>query len=198
MAEPIDAQTVTERVQLWLDGTRDLQAGFEQTLVSGALGAGLRESGELYVERPGRMRLDYLDPERKVAVVRDDKTWFYLEEDEQLLRGRLHETGDLLPRLLAGDGRLDRLFEATLMDGPAAAAEATYRLKLVPRRASQSVEYVILTLLAEDFSIRKAEVLDAAGNEMHYRFVDLKRNRGLRPGLFRFEPPPGTLITGEH
>ena len=35
-----EAAMVLARVQTWLDGTKDLQAGFAQTLVSGALGAG--------------------------------------------------------------------------------------------------------------------------------------------------------------
>jgi outer membrane lipoprotein carrier protein len=197
-AETLDAGELLERVQLWLDGTRDLRGRFEQTLVSGALGSGLRETGEVYIERPGRVRFDYLDPERKVALVREEKTWFYMEEDEQLLRGRIDESGDLLPRLLAGSARLDDLFETALGEVTELEGGMAYRLELVPRGEAESFEQVVLTLSADDFSIREAEVLDAAGNQMLYRFLDLRRNEGLEPGLFWFEPPPGTVITGEH
>jgi len=189
------AAGVLEGVQRWLDGTRDLQGKFEQRVVSGALGSGLAESGNLWIERPGRMRWDYLDPERKVALVRDDKTWFYLEDDEQLIRGRLEPGSDLLPALLTGGTRLDALFDASLAEPGDA---STVRLELVPRGGSEHFVRVVLTVPREDFSIREAEVLDAAGNEIHYRFVDLRRNSGLAPETFVFEPPPGTLVSGQH
>ena len=55
-------------LQRWLDGTKDLQARFEQSLLSSALGAGPSESGRIYLRRPGRMRWEYTDPEAKIAV----------------------------------------------------------------------------------------------------------------------------------
>jgi len=33
---------------------------------------------------------------------------------------------------------------------------------------------------------------------MLYAFSDLRRNHGLPDGMFRFEPPPGTSVLGEH
>ena len=44
------------------------------------------------------------------------------------------------------------------------------------------------------FEIETAEVLDAAGNVIRYRFLGLRRNRGVSPAAFHFEPPPGTEI----
>ncbi len=41
----LDAAAVVDRVQEWLDGTRDIEARFEQTMMSGALGIGVEESG---------------------------------------------------------------------------------------------------------------------------------------------------------
>ena len=128
-----EAAMVLARVQAWLDGTKDLQAGFTQTLVSGALGAGLEESGAMYLERPGRMRWDYLEPERKIALVNDQRTTLYLIEDAQLIRGRLDSESDLLPTLLAGQARVADRFEATLLATPDIGGEGAYRLRLAPR-----------------------------------------------------------------
>jgi len=197
-AEASGAADVLRGLQAWLDGSRDLQGRFEQIVVSGALGSGLEERGELWIERPGRMRWDYREPEAKVALIRDDLTWFYLAEDEQLIRGRLEPGSDLLPLLLAGEARLDQLFEASLNPPDDGADRSGYRLRLVPRESSEQFVHIELTLGREDFSIREVEVLDAAGNEIRYRFLDLRRNEGLQPGLFVFEPPPGTLISGQH
>lgn len=193
--DPARAGEVLGQVQAWLDATHDLQGGFEQRVVSGALGSGMAESGKLWIERPGRMRWDYLAPERKVALVRDELTWFYLEEDEQLIRGRLEPGTDLLPQLLAGSKRLDELFDASLEPSE---TEGSLRLRLVPRSGSDDFERVTLTVGAGDHAIRGAEVLDAAGNEIHYRFIDLRRNAGLPADTFRFEAPPGTFVSGQH
>lgn len=192
--QPLDGHSVLLQFQRWLDGTRDLQARFQQTLLSGALGTGLQESGRMYLLRPGRLRWDYLEPERKVALVRDNRTSLYLKKDAQLWLGHLQDSGGLLPDLLAGQGRLDEMFEATLQTTPAAPPEGAYQLRLVPRKSEESFEELVLTLRAPQFAIEEAQVLDRAGNRMRYRFSGLRRNRGLSPSLFDFNPPPGTEI----
>ena len=192
-APTLDAGALVERIQEWLDGTRDMQARFEQTLTSGALGTGLEESGRMYLGRPGRMRWDYLEPEKKVALIDGDSTRLYLEEDQQLWEGRL-ESGSLLAMLLADAQPLDTLFEAELLETPEPGDKSAYRLQLVPRTDPESFREIVLTLRPPRFAIDEVEVLDAAGNRMHYRFLDLRRNRGISASVFGFEPPPGTEI----
>lgn len=194
----LGAEDLVAGLQDWLDGTRDLQGRFEQRLVSGALGSDQAEAGELVIERPGRMRWDYLDPERKVAIVDGERTWLYLEEDEQLILGRLEEQGELLPRLLAGEGRIAQEFEAEVLEVPRRPGGGAYQVQLVPRGGDEAFERVVLALRPPRFAIEVVEVLDAAGNRVFYRFFDLRRNRGLPDGLFRFVPPEGTTVLGEH
>jgi len=194
----LDAAELVAGLQSWLDGTKDLQGRFEQRLVSGALGSGVEESGELYVEKPGRMRWDYLDPERKIALVDGELTWLYLEEEEQVVLGRLDEQGALLPRLLAGEGRIAEEFEASVLAEPRGNGPGAYQLQLVPRGGDEAFQNVVLVLRPPRFAIEAVEVLDAAGNRVFYRFFDLRRNRGLPEGLFRFVAPEGTLVMGEH
>jgi outer membrane lipoprotein carrier protein len=192
-APEMDAPQLLARLQSWLDETRDLQARFEQTLVSGAFGAGIEESGRIYLQRPGRMRWDYLDPEFKVALVEGDSTALYVAEDEQLWTGRLEEADALLPTLLAGVEPLERVFRATLVTTPKR-QRGGYRLRLSPRNASETFEEVVLTLRSPRFALEEVEVLDVAGNRMRYRFSGILRNQGLAGEVFHFEPPPGTAI----
>jgi outer membrane lipoprotein carrier protein len=185
-----EAEAVVQGFQEWLDGTEDLQGSFEQTMISGALGSGLAESGRMYVERPGRMRWDYLEPERKIALLDGGRTRLYLEEEREIMEGRLEDESELLPKLLAGEGRIAERFTASLLDGP------DYHLRLVPKGEGEPFEEVVLQLSRKEFAIEAAEILDAAGNRMVYRFPDLKRNRGLPKGIFAFEAPPGTSVLG--
>ena len=156
-AGELSAEAVLGRLQLWLDGTRDLEARFEQELASGALGTGLEESGTLFLLRPGKMRWNYLDPERKVALIDGDTTRLYLEEDRQLWEGRLEEDGGLLPMLLADARPLAELFEATLVATPERGGAGAYRLRLVPRTAADAFRQVVLTLDPPRFGIGGAE-----------------------------------------
>lgn len=187
------AATTLETVQAWLDGTRDLQGHFRQVLLSGAMGAGLEESGTFYVERPGRMRWDYTDPERKMALVEGRQTLLYLEEDAQLFRGTLEGQGEFVPRLLAGEGRLSGLF---VVEAEAPAGKGRTELTLLPREGSDWFEQVLLAVRSDNGAVVAAEVLDPAGNRMQYEFSELQRNAGLPVGVFYFEPPPGTEISG--
>jgi outer membrane lipoprotein carrier protein len=192
------SEQLMKGLQDWLDGTRDLQGRFEQTMISGALGSGLVESGRLYLERPGRMRWDYLKPERKIAILDGGKTSLYLAADKEIILGKLEDASDLLPDLLAGEGRIAERFRSSVDAISSDDEEGAYRLRLVPLGEEESFEEVILLLRAPEFAIEAAEVLDAAGNRMTYRFSALRRNRGLAEGIFRFEPPPGTSVLGSH
>jgi outer membrane lipoprotein carrier protein len=202
VATAADAQTetgvVVQGLQDWLDGTEDLEGSFLQALISGALGSGLEESGRLYVKRPGRMRWDYRDPDTKVAIVDGDRTWLYLQDEAQLILGRLGEEGALLPSLIAAERRLADEFDADLIATPEGGGDGAFWLRLRPRLAADSFESVVVTLRPPGFAIESAEVLDSAGNRMLYRFSEMRRNTGVPDDLFRFEPPAGTTILGSH
>jgi len=188
---------VVAGLQAWLDGTSTLDMRFRQSLVSGALGTTAMESGRLYLERPMKVRWDYLDPEKKVAMLLGDRTALYLEDERQWSRGRLTADQGLFPRLLAGRERIDALFAATLVATPALGGGGSYRLRLAPKGDTAAATEVTLTLRPRDFSIEGAELLDETGNRTTYVFSDVKRNRRLPEGLFAFEPPPGTEVIDE-
>jgi outer membrane lipoprotein carrier protein len=189
--------TVIAGLQSWLDGTSTLEMRFRQSLVSGALGTTATESGRMYLERPGKLRWDYLEPEKKTALLLGDRTALYLEDERLLSRGRLSGEQGLFPRILAGRERVDALFAATLLATPSAGGSGSYRLRLVPRGDQGALSEVTLTLRPPAFSIEGAELLDEAGNRTSYTFSSVRRNRGLPDGLFAFEPPPGTEVVDE-
>lgn len=189
------AARTLDRLQTWLDGADRLSGRFEQQLVSDAFGEDIVEYGRLFITRPGMMRWEYEDPERKLALVRGDETMLFLEEDEQLIRGMVDPEESTLTRLLAGTERVDALFEVSAAD---VSGRGLAALRLTPRRLSEAVEEVVLTVRTKDGAIVAAEVLDPAGNRMRYRFPDLARNERFPADTFRFSPPPGTeILDGE-
>lgn len=188
---------VVAGLQSWLDGTSTLEMRFRQSLVSSALGTTASETGRLYLERPGKLRFDYLDPEKKIALLLGDRTSLYLEDERQLTRGRLSGEQGLFPRLLAGRDRLEALFDASLVATPTAGGDGSYRLRLVPKGEQNPLAIVTLILHAKTFSIEGAELMDEAGNRTTYAFQDVRRNKGIPDGLFAFEPPAGTEVVDQ-
>ena len=184
-------------LQAWLDGTTRLEATFRQSLISRALGTKTAESGKLYLERPGRIRWDYLEPEKKTALLVGDGTTLYLEEDQQMIRGHLDPSGALFPRLLAGRDRVTEAFDARLVGTPATGQDNAYRLRLVPRGEAAGLSEVTLVLKPETYAISGAEILDEAGNRTTYVLGSVRRNGKLPDGIFAFEPPPGTEIVDQ-
>jgi outer membrane lipoprotein carrier protein len=196
-ASTADRGQVVSGLQAWLDGTTTLEAKFRQTLLSGALGTTVSETGRLYLERPGKLRWDYFEPDRKIALLLGDRTFLYLEDDRQFVRGRLTADQSLFPRLLAGGERLDAIFSATLVSTPASGGRGAYHLRLTPKTSSGGLAELTLTLRPASFAIDGAEVLDEGGNRMTYVLSAVTRNGPLPDGTFSFEPPPGTEVVDQ-
>jgi len=191
-----DAGRILEGLQDWLDRSDTLSGRFEQSLVSGAFGEGIRESGQVWIHRPGRMRWDYTEPEAKTAILRGSSTLFYEQEARQMMVGTLDEGGGMLASLLAGEERLADLFAARRIDRPDLSEGRGWFLQLVPHQAGEGFEEVTL-FVGRKFQLRAVEVLDASGNRVLYRFSDLMRNVEIPDAIFGFEPPEGTEILGE-
>jgi outer membrane lipoprotein carrier protein len=192
-ATVLDATALVGGLQNWLGATQQMEGRFEQTMTSGALGAGIEEAGRFYLRRPGRMRWDYLEPERKIALIDGNSTRLYLEQDRQLWESEL-EDGSLLSMLLADVEPLESVFESGVLSAPEKGGQGAYRLRLVPRVDVASFREIVVTLRPPEFAIEALEVLDAGGNRMLYRFFDLRRDRPRAVSFFHFEPPPGTEV----
>lgn len=184
------ALDLARRVDQRQVGVRDLTARFEQRYRSGALGRELVERGTLAIRRPGRMRWEYQEPERKTFVADGRRFWFYVPADRQVIvRERDGERG-LTARLLSGEGGLVSQFEVGLEAEPRPGLQ---RLRLVPRQPDPEVERVYLDVDAQA-RIVGLELIDAQGNRSRFRFEDLKENVGLGEGRFTFEVPAGVEV----
>jgi outer membrane lipoprotein carrier protein len=188
-----DGSELLQGLQVWLDNAGSLSGRFEQSMVSGAFGEGLAESGRIWIRRPGKIRWDYTEPEMKVAILNGTKTLFYQAEEQQMIRADLADGGGLLAALLAGEGSLEDHFLAERITRPDLEDGRGWFLRLIPREKVENFEEITI-FLGRRHQLRAVEVLDATGNRILYRFPDLKRNRRVSDAIFEFSPPPGTDI----
>jgi outer membrane lipoprotein carrier protein len=172
----------------------DLTATFVQTYRSGLMQREIRESGIVSMKRPGRMRWEYLKPEKKLFVADGRSFYFYVPADRQVIvRRSAGERG--IPSLLLS-GRSSILGEFTVALEAPPAGSSLQRLRLTPRRPDPEVETVALEVDASD-RVRSIEVLDPQGNRSRFLFDQIRENVGLKEGLFQFRVPKGVeVVTG--
>ena len=189
-ADEAAAASLLRRVEDRHARTADLVARFSQSYRSGMLGREVVERGTVSIKRPGRMRWDYEDPEKK-TFVSDGKTfYFYVPADKQVIVSEQDEQRSLAGRLLSGRGGLTGEFAASI---EAPLEEGVVRLKLVPRREQADVERAFVDIEPSG-RVRSLQLEDAQGNRTRFRFEKVRENTGLKDELFRFEVPPGVEV----
>ncbi len=184
-----DAERLLAAVERHHRALSDLEARFVQEYHSGALGQRMVESGLFRLKRPGKMRWEYHTPEKKLFVSDGREVYFYVPADRQVIVQEQAGLQGLAFRLLSGDVDLSRDFSASLVSEE----QGLRRLRLTPRSADAEVERLVLEVDAA-FRVVGIEILDVQGNLSHFRFEDLRENRGLADRFFRFEIPRGVEV----
>lgn len=186
------AVALARQVQERLQKQTGLTARFIQTYRSAALGREIVERGVVSLKRPGRMRWEYKDPEKKTFVSDGRTLYFYVPADRQVMvRDRDEERG-IATLLLSGRSDILGQFQVSLEKAPFGFS----RLRLLPRRPDPEIEEATIDV-DESFRVRVIEVKDAQGNRSRFQFDDLREDVALPDRLFQFEIPRGVeVITG--
>ena len=187
------AEALARRIDKRHQSLGDLTARFVQTYRSGLMQRQVVESGLLSIKRPGRMRWEYLKPEKKLFVADGKTFYFYVPADRQVIVTRPGGERGIPALLLAGRGSILSEFKVAL---ESKALPGMRRLRLTPRKADPEVETVFVEVDERD-RVRAIEVLDPQGNQSRFVFEDIRENVGLRDGLFQFRIPRGVeVVTG--
>jgi len=188
--DAVVARRLVERLEARQAGARDIVARFEQSYRSGLLGREIVESGKVTIKRPGRMRWEYLEPEKKLFISDGRRFYFYVPEDHQVIVQDQEGQRSLAGRLLSGEGGLLDEFDAGL-DEPL--EPGVYRVKLVPRRQDAELERAFVDIEPSG-RLRSILIEDVQGNRTRFRFEDVKENTGAPDRLFHFEVPKGVEV----
>jgi outer membrane lipoprotein carrier protein len=176
---------------------KSLQAEFDQYYYSVTVSTPLHEKGRFYFQKPDLMRWEYVDPDPKVFLYKDEVFSQYYPGDNQLIRSGLSKAqyeSEILT-LLSGQKRLtdDYLVE---MDASTPAARTAGRLKLTPRVEGQ---YAWITLDPDPRTglIARAVFRDWAENRTEFVFSKIKENAALKPSVFTLTVPPDCEIVDD-
>jgi outer membrane lipoprotein carrier protein len=190
-AEPAGLDSALKRLQERYETTKTLTADFRQTIESPTLTSPLETHGTVAFEKPNRMRWDYEAPDKQLIVGDGETLWIYQPEEKQVIRAPLDQAfrATTPVTFLAGLGRLDRDFEATLEKDEA----ERWTLKLVPRQDA-GIGTLRLLVRKSDAAIEEARIVDPLGTTTRIVLSNERRNATLDAGLFRFSPPSGVDV----
>lgn len=149
------------------------------------------ERGELYLQKPGRMRWKYTDPAGKLFVTDGKFAYYYSPSTNQVDKAKLKETDDMRAPLAFLMGRLDfrRDFKEfrTYQEG-----KNTY---IVATPKSEKAPYTQVAFVVNpQYQIEMLRVNGQDQSILVYRLSDEKMNPALDASMFNFQPPPGARI----
>src|SRR5947207_1854290 len=146
----LDVHSIARNVDNRYNHILTLQAEFTE-LYRGA-GMERRESGTLWLKKPGKMRWEYRSPKEKLFVSDGKNVWFYVPGDQQVRRSWLRDLDDLRSPLafLLGKTRLEKELQGlSFAPDIEPAASGNVVLRGVPKAMSGQVSGVLLEVSPE-------------------------------------------------
>ncbi|HEY4646154.1 MAG TPA: outer membrane lipoprotein chaperone LolA [Steroidobacteraceae bacterium] len=187
---PRDAESA-QNLERYLAGLTSLQAGFHQISTIAGGDEAEEATGRLYLQKPGRFRWDYLEPNAQLIVSDGVNLWLYDQELDQVTVKPIDESLAMTPALLlAGKASVSEGF--TISDAGSQAGIDWVRL--VPKRAD--TDFVEFRLGFVRGELRTMELKDKLQQTTRIEFSDVKRNARLANSLFEFSPPAGVDVIG--
>ncbi|MCP4114446.1 MAG: outer membrane lipoprotein carrier protein LolA [Desulfobacteraceae bacterium] len=168
---------------------KDFTATFFQRSRLAAIDITETAQGKAFFSHPGKMRWEYLEPEKHKIITNGETLWIFRPEDNQVVQG---EARTFFKAGAGGaflsDIRLVReSYTITLERNDKGVAE----LILVPKQENPEISTIKIRLFQDTFKIDRVETTNIYGDTTTLEFMDIDF-RKLDPSLFDFVVPKGT------
>ncbi len=175
-ATPVTAAEAVAKVQAFYAQMNSLESKFRQEYNNTTFGKKSVSDGKLYISKPGKMRWDYMTPEKKHFISDGTTLWVYEVANKQAFQQSLQD--QVLPvaiSFLYGKGDLATEFNAALDPGRYG-AKGDIVLKLTPKKPSAQYKNLWLVLDPKDHHVKESVILEASDNINHFKFTKLEVN----------------------
>jgi outer membrane lipoprotein carrier protein len=191
------AQQVAVALQAKYDGIRDFSADFTQQYESGVLRRKITERGKVQVKKPGKMRWDYTEPEKKLFVSDGSRIYLWVPADNQVTMSAVPTQDEATTAVLflVGKGNLARDFNVSFAEG---AAAGTHALRLDPKLPERDYDWLRIVVDQRTMQIRSLTAADRQGGQSTFHLSNFKENVGIPDSTFAFKVPKGAdVITAD-
>ncbi len=189
-------EEVVARLQERYNGINSIEADFEQETTLQSLNQRRLAEGKVYFKKPGRMRWNYIRPDKQEMVTDGEKLWIYMVSQKRVYRydARAYLQSQLTLNFFLGQGNFQRDFVVSMSPQSKLAREKFYILTLLPRFTHPHVSEIKLWIGKDTFLIGKILTKDHLRNTNLLLFKRQRINVSLDDGLFVFAPPKGTEV----
>jgi outer membrane lipoprotein carrier protein len=187
------AEQVAAALQAKSDRIRDFTADFVQQYESGVLKRKMTERGTVQIKKPGKMRWDYAEPQKKVFVSDGSQIYLHVPADNQVTVSPVpkQDEATMAVLFLVGKGNLTRDFKVSFAQG--AAPAGGHALRLDPRLPERDYDW--LEIVVDDtLRIQSLKAADRQGGQSTFHFTNFKENVGLSDKTFAFSIPRGADV----
>jgi outer membrane lipoprotein-sorting protein len=176
--------------RLYADGAAHT-ASFTHLYTPAGFSTSKRETGTIWIQKPERLRFDYLAPEKKTFTYDSGEGRLYSPDDGQLTVQKLSSQDRArLPILFLADPTgLLRDYEVTAEP----TGDAGTRLLLKPRTPRPELAWLRVTI-DRDGAVPELSYEDSSGNHTEFRFEQWRRVKARPASDYRVTGPPGTRV----
>src|SRR5262249_44872377 len=163
---------IAARVDRRYNDLRTLKTDFQE-IYNGA-GLARSESGELWLQKPGKMRWQYEQPTPKLFVVDGKNAFFYVPSERQARRMPAKKLDDFRSpiRYLLGHTKLQKEFTKLAISSQAPKQPGNVVLEGIPKGMEERVQQVLLEITpADQISRIYIEELDGSVTEFIFRNI---------------------------
>lgn len=189
----VEAQTrvmpILEGIEKRYNAVRTLQVDFTQVFRFGPKSR--TEAGTLYLQKPGKMRWEYSNPEGKVFVSDGKFVYLFSPSTNIVERTPFRETDDLRAPLAFLLGKLD--FQRDFGRFTSKPQGENYWITAEPK-SNKSPYTMVSFLVSPGFQILEVEVTGYDQAVNHFRFSGEARNVAVGDARFEFRPPQGARL----
>ena len=187
------APQIAAALQAKYDRIRDFSADFTQQYESGLLKRKITESGKVQVKKPGKMRWDYAQPEKKIFVSDGSTIYLWVPADNQVTRSAVPKQDEATTAVLflVGKGDLTRDFNVSFAPN---APEGAHALRLDPKLPERDYDWLRIVVDQNSLQIRELTAADRQGGQSTFLVSNFKENVGIADSTFAFKIPKGADV----
>jgi outer membrane lipoprotein carrier protein len=188
----VDIETILSGIEQRYAG-QGFSAKFFQESFLKAMQISDTAEGHLTVKRPGRMRWEYVLPEKQTIITDGKSLWIYRPDDNQVMVGKAPEffKGGKGATFLSDIRQLRKSFSIQLQ--PPESADY-HRLRLVPKKASPELVDVVLSVSQSNFQVDQVITHNRYGDETLIVLNNYQFNLNPKDALFQFQVPQGVDV----
>jgi len=188
------ANEVVDQVQKFYANIKRVTAQFRQSVTYDTFGSTKTSDGQVYIQKPGKMRWDYLEKKKDKVVVKksfiSNGTYLYVVEHDNLQVVQKNLQQDLMPvavTFLYGKGDLKAEFNAELDASGKYGAKGEFVLKLTPKKPSAQYKNLFLVVSPGDYHVTQSVIIDSSNNVNHFRFYAPDFEKPIKDTWFEFD-----------